>query len=412
MRQADSFFIFQLKEKLEVKIGFQILHFHDCRIFSDILKQEKISISAHTLARFFGVLKENHRPYVSTLNLLSRFLCFESFAFFCNSISTTNLNLLSGPTCFSTGVFSYTALELAIKSNDWKSVQLILDSYDYRNSIEKNEVVAFLGYAVRNHEKKQDFLMALSQIEHGRTLFFESFVDEDDPGGYYSNALTEHYLKNREDDLSLLFKTCFHISKKLYFKKEFTRPEMDFILSFSSQTKNLHFHLTSRIFEIRLLISGRENKTSAHTLNLLEELLNIIPNYSIDEQSWFLSRAIKALAFSKRLEMALKKLEFKEAIIQHFNRKDGQVSLVADLIIQLTYHLISEKSDQKFTLRKLNVKPINETNARIAIESATAYLFAEKPIKSIIEKNLLPFSQATGNSWVMNLIQMKNENTK
>jgi hypothetical protein len=408
MRQADSFFILQLKEKLEVKIGFEILYFHDCRIFSDILKQEKISISAHTLARFFGVLKENHRPYVSTLNLLSRFLCFESFAFFCNSISTKNLNLLSGPTCFSTGAFSYTALELAINSNDWKSIQLILESYDYRNSIEKNEVVAFLGNAVRHHEKKQDFLNALSQIEHGQALFFESFVDEDDPGGYYSNALTDYYLKNRKDDQSVLFKTCFQISKKLYYNKEFSRAEMDLILSFSSQTKKLHFHQISRIFEIRILISGNMNRPFSETMDVIEELLNILPNYSVDEQSWYLSRAIKALAYSKRLEMALKKLEFKEAIIQHFHRKEGKVSLVADLIIQLTYHLISEKSDQKFTLRKLNGKPINETNARIAIESATASLFAEKPIKSIIEKNLLPFSQATGNSWVMNLIQIRN----
>ena len=79
---TESFYIGQFKRKLEVKIGFQILQFHDCRVFSAILAKEKITVSAHTLARFFGLMKENHRPYTSTLNLLSDFLGFGSFAFF------------------------------------------------------------------------------------------------------------------------------------------------------------------------------------------------------------------------------------------------------------------------------------------------------------------------------------------
>jgi hypothetical protein len=193
MEQTETFFIQQLKEKLEVKIGFQILHFHDCRFFSDLLKQEKITVSSHTLARLFGILKDNHRPYNSTLNLLALYLGFRNFSIFCSEIKSSNSNLLINPACFKSGDFSYIALELAILSNDWKNLQFILESYDFRNSLEKNQVVEFLGNAVRNHKKKGEFLAALSEIENGRILFYESFVDEDDFENYYSDSLSKYY---------------------------------------------------------------------------------------------------------------------------------------------------------------------------------------------------------------------------
>ena len=34
-------------------------------------------------------------------------------------------------------------------------------------------------------------------------------------------------------------------------------------------------------------------------------------------------------------------------------------------------------------------------------------MYAKQPVKSILDKNLRNFAQQTGNSWVMNLLEMK-----
>jgi hypothetical protein len=50
---------------------------------------------------------------------------------------------------------------------------------------------------------------------------------------------------------------------------------------------------------------------------------------------------------------------------------------------------------------RIQEKHLNETNARIAIESATAILYASQPIKKIIEKNLNTFAKSNGQSWLL-----------
>lgn len=118
-----------------------------------------------------------------------------------------------------------------------------------------------------------------------------------------------------------------------------------------------------------------------------------------------LARIIKALAFTGKLKKSLKIKEFSAAIYQTYLELNGEFESIADLILQLTVYVYRDVLQADlFPLVCIQKTHLNETNARIAIESATSYLFAEKPIKSIIKKNLLPFSQATGNSWVMTLL--------
>ena len=85
---------------------------------------------------------------------------------------------------------------------------------------------------------------------------------------------------------------------------------------------------------------------------------------------------------------------------------EGKVKSIAELIIQLTYHaLLRKNGDQIFAPNRIQEKHLNETNARIAIESATAILYAEQPVKNILEKNLLSFAEKSGNAWVLELLK-------
>ena len=113
------------------------------------------------------------------------------------------------------------------------------------------------------------------------------------------------------------------------------------------------------------------------------------------------------MAFTNRFNFTLHNSEFKEKIIQYYFQNAGKVTDVAELINQLASRLIIDEPSKLYPLQKVNGNPINETTTRIAVESATAYLYAKQPVKSILDKNLRNFAQQTGNSWVMNLLEMK-----
>lgn len=279
LQGTESYYIDQLKRKLEEKIGFQILQFHDCRVLSESLTKEKITVSAHTLARFFGLMKANHRPYTSTLNILADYLGFGSFAFFCNEISKLHAFSLSDRRGLSTGDFSFTALELAIHSNDWKNVKILLDSFEFKCATEKNDMAMFLGNAVRQHPEKDDFLKALTEIENGRHLFYESFVDEDDPGNYYADALNKYYLKIKQEIGSKLFNECFVNSKKIYLNQKVVLKDLNIILSESMPLEELHFHQISRLFEMRILIDRSNDNFIQIMDKYIGKVLDLLPRH-------------------------------------------------------------------------------------------------------------------------------------
>ena len=403
---TESYYIDQLKRKLEEKIGFQILQFHDCRIFSELLSKVKITISAHTLARFFGLMKENHLPYTSTLNLFADFLGFESFAFFCNELVKSQAFSLSDRRGLSSGDFSFTALELAIHSNDWRSMQTILESFEVTSKAYKNDMTMFLGNAVRQHAEKDDFLKALIEIENGRHLFFEAFVDEDDPGNYYSNALTKYYATTKKEIESTLFHTCFVNTKKIYLNQKVEHKDVNFIRFESLQMDKLHFHQISRLYELKILVELSNANFNNKMDKYIGEVLSLLPEYTAYEKSWILARIIKALAYTKSLKNALNLNEFKTAIYQTYVALNGKIDSIAELILQLTVNSYKDIFEvETYPLARIQEKHLNETNARIAIESATAYLFAEKQVKAILDKNLMPFSQKTGNAWVLEMLK-------
>jgi hypothetical protein len=51
------------------------------------------------------------------------------------------------------------------------------------------------------------------------------------------------------------------------------------------------------------------------------------------------------------------------------------------------------------------VKHDNETNARILIEAATASLYAQNSVKSILDTNIHSFAKQTGQTWVFELLE-------
>lgn len=76
--------IYNLKIKIEQKCGFNIKSKKDCLVLSDLIYYEtSFYLNYNTLRRFFGIIKGTE-PRKSTLDILSLFLGYESYAQFCS----------------------------------------------------------------------------------------------------------------------------------------------------------------------------------------------------------------------------------------------------------------------------------------------------------------------------------------
>ncbi len=402
VRKGNLNYLSILKRRIEEKSGIRIYEFNQCRDLSAVFSKVKINISAHTIGRFYGIMKKNHKPYLSTLNLMANYLDYHSFDTFCQFEEKLLIECLSGIHQFSTGEFSFTALELAIAQSKWKEVCKLLESYqiDFR----KQSITDFLGNSVRNHPERNSFLKALADIENGRHLFYESFVDEDDMRGYYSEALLRYYSKVKNDFGSKFFIESYLVAKNIYSNCTINSLSKINNLHKEINPDNIHFHHLSRWYELRILLAHRENKPFGFISEIILEMLERLQNYHPYDRRWILARSLKAIIHSGIWEQSIQLDVLKNEIFICYQSMAGQVESVADLIIQLCAHSLWKYDKLLHPIFKLEEEHLNESNLRLAIEGATALLYAKQPVKKIIHQNLKPFSERTGNSWVLNLI--------
>ena len=308
---------------------------------------------------------------------------------------------------FSTGHYSLITLEIAIANEDWKNVQRILNSYQLNSSF-NNELAMLLGNKVRQSNNKDIFLKKLIEIENGRLLFYESFVDEDDLNGYYSFALEKYYQSEYKNTRNQLFVNSFLLSQSIYKNKnQYISLLNSGVWKLDMPFEQLHFHELSRYLELLILIDFKQNKLKkslpAHIDRILQHS-NKVLHY---ERCWVVARSIKALAFSGFLKTALKDEAFRLLIEELYRKSTNKIQSIAELIIQLTIHSIFKKEGDLSTIfppRRITALHDNETNSRIIIEAANALLYSKGDIKSILTENVHSFAKKSGHTWVFDLL--------
>jgi hypothetical protein len=414
----DHLYLRELCSRLQKHLLIEVKEFNDCKLASEKLLKSGFVISAHTLARFFGILKSNHRPYTSTLNLMCQYIGADSFAAFCNEVKQKTEHALYSPVdAFKTGPFSLITLEIALANEDWKSVQEIVGNFQVSNPF-KNELVMLLGKSVRYSHKRELLLKKLIEIEHGRLLFYESYVDEDDPGGYYSHALKKYYKSSFSNSKNQLFLHCFIMSKAIYLNEvvDLTLLKSS-VLNLDAPFKKLHFHEISRYLELQILLDFKKGFLKSNLINHLEQVTELTAGYVYNDKCtqellnhdrcWIVARSLKALSFSGFLKDALKHDGFRMLIEELYRGSSKNIGSIAELIIQFVVHGMSKplgKGNDYFPPKRITALHDNETHSRIVIEAATSLLYAEDKIKPILEKNVYSFAKKTGHTWLFELL--------
>ncbi len=401
-------YLISLCSQIEQQLNFKINHISDSKKCCVILEENKIKISSHTISRLFGLIKPYRSPYKSTLNLLSQYVNYSNWEDFC--ISQTNIPF--DPNYFlteATDGFSLSILQLTLVNEDFDSLKIILEKS--KGSTDRTTLFTaaeMIGRYVRISNKQNELLEILSKIGVGQLYFYECFVDENNLNNYFSDALIRFYLPQITDDYKKLYVYCFDISQKANkeLKPSNSIPLFEELIVSLDKNK-CHFHELSRWLECLILIDG----FNGNLQNTWEEHLNRVLNksklYCHYESCWIISRSLKALLlFDLKNEILIHK-EFNDYIdlLMINQKKDNHYMSL--YVIQLYWIYKSKYFKNKIIYTPFRISYAlfeSDSNEKIAIELATASIFATGDNKKIMKKNLKSFCNKIGAIWLLKLI--------
>jgi hypothetical protein len=142
-------------------------------------------------------------------------------------------------------------LELALANEDFKALELILA----KAKTNENEAVLFtaaelIGAYIRKSKKQKELLQLLADSSFGHILYYECYVDEDNEGNYFLDALLHHYLPNVTNDYRKLFVNCFIISQTAHKEQKLSPYYKEFQkLTAQLDKEKCNFHELSRWIE-------------------------------------------------------------------------------------------------------------------------------------------------------------------
>jgi hypothetical protein len=407
MNQPNPYLI-AICNQLEVQLGFKIKNIADAQQCSELLTQQKLYISTHTIARLFGIVKPFRTPYKDTLNILARFLLYKDWESYC----ADQTNIPFDPNFFLTEAsdgFSLAVLELALAVEDFKALKLILE----KAKANENQAILFtaaelIGAYIRKSKKQKQLLQLLADSSIGHLFFYECYVDEDNEGNYFSNALLYHYLPNVTNENRRLYVYCFIISQTAHKEQKLSPHYKEFLkLTVQLDKNNCHFHELSRWIECLILIDGFNGILQNTWRNHLIELVALSVGYNSNEKAWLISRSLKALLLFGFKEELFNHEELNMTIDLLIKNQKKELHSIALYVLQLYWISKSMYFESKMIYNPFRIHNIlfqNESNEKTAIEFAVASLFANGENESILASNLKVYCEEKGVNWLLRLV--------
>jgi hypothetical protein len=406
METDINYFYEHLKHELRKKSQIPMWSYSECNLLAAKLFTSGFSVSPHTIARLFGFLPMR-RFYPSTLNIFCRYLGFDDFSQF-KSIAQQRdeRNILSERGIFENPNLSTYSFQLSLELADEKSLKNHLDALNVTHD-DIEDLAHLTGFLVRKSNQQSLLLQWLIEARKGRVLFYERFVDEDDPEGYYSNALKIHYLNVVDTKNNQLFYYTYIISNAIYKSKivedswihEFNKLDHD--IDFNS----LHFHEISRLFEVRVLLLKAKGYNTTEQ-QLFNQLLPIAEKMDPHAQSWILARFLKALSFNSKQDSVLDSEELRMILERLISKV--KIESIGEAIVQLFYHFLIYKKFNSSLNPPLKINSLytdNEFTTRLSIESAQRFLYVSKAEKQLLYSHLNSYCKRTNNTWVLKLLR-------
>jgi hypothetical protein len=283
-----------LLRSVENKVGFKVDSMREAYRLANVLASDRMLLSGHTVARVWGLLSQTQKHYNSTLEVLCRFLGhpnLEAFKHQFEAIQRNDLNILPHNSLD----LQLHKLDLAVAYQDYNTIFELLHMYhgaywDYNYTI-----ASMMGRRIRLMQKPWELLSKLAEDPCGRAFFYECFVDEDNPGGYYSKAIDQFYLDHADGPAKKLFALSYLGAKAAYSGKPFRDLSRLNLGKRLSEHDVEHFHERSRQMELWALTHLEKTSTKQQVHGYLDRLIEGLESYTGWERAWVIYRSTRPL---------------------------------------------------------------------------------------------------------------------
>ena len=402
--RVNEKYINQICKQIEMSVNRSIKGYPDAIGLAELFNKKKLPISASTFARLYGITTPIVKPYLSTLDNLAKFLEYDNWENYLEDQAKHHFSSNHFLTEEANG-FSQSVLEMALHLKRYDDVQAILERYTYfENNPVHFSTANLIGRYVKINKYDEKLLMVLANSKAGQSLFYECFVDEENDNGYFSKALFNYYLPKVTNKEDVFFVYSYLLAQDSYLET----IQKDLIKKYKELTKTisidkLHYHLFSRYFECSILIDGIENKLQANVQNYL----NTISNYALstDKNEWLLARSIKSILHFGFKNELLNHLQFNEIVNTTIMKKSKFKNSAALYLIQLYWLYVNSENRTTYQPFHLSIDYLQgNSKERMAIENATASLYAKGELIKLIEANLRSFCADSKLNWIINLL--------
>lgn len=315
-----------LCNQTELKAGIKVLTFSDAERLSYLLKSEKHNISAHTIARLFGVISETRKHYRNTLSILANYIGFKDYDHFIMSYQSGYFNPLYADYTRDYDQFMI-LLELYATLNDFENIFVFIENMnqEHRQSC-TFKIAHLLGKLARQNNYSEQFIHSIKAFRATNDLFLNTWIDEDYLNQGYMNYLRSN-LQPENSDLSVFVQTL-ELTSAVYSK--ISSKNIDFNIPYWSANP----HILSRQLEVLLLGMGLSNKPLSEILDKIEKEIHDVNPNNQEDLLWIIGRSLRACAYLGIWKDLKKLRSFNKIIESVLNREKSNLNSIGEGIVQ------------------------------------------------------------------------------
>jgi hypothetical protein len=324
-----------LKIEIANTLGKNIKTSGDCLLLSnDIFNKISFKVNSNTLRRFFGLVKSNHSPSLTTLDILSKYCGFNSFDQFLKLknkkyIIDTNNHYADSILNYLVSIFR----ETPVKESEDKTFSCVV-----------KETITFIE---RHPELIDKFQRGVSKTKNGQDFYFEQFINIDKLNSFYGEGLLYYLLEKKTIEAQIFGHSL------LCLKNWLTGNDLELARHYKhvneyTLTKELHPLLSGRFFASQLLYADMCNLSTEKILTEARQIHKSIKYIKIKGKYRFFPCfeyiICPILFFTRHYEEALYYVNY---YLDNYKQKPSNIDTVSYLRMDLYAALVFIKTGQE-----------------------------------------------------------------
>lgn len=251
----------ELRGEIETVFGKKIHSYLECKELHDAIQEKTgFNISVNTLRRFFGIVNAVSSPSTFTLNILSSYCGYKSFADF--SLNYKPVEIKSN---------SFASDFLAYLISQFENIPV-----NHENDVTYLNMVRNTILSLKRYPDLFRLLQAqIAKTPNGQNYYFEKFVNIDELNGYYGDGLRFYLAEKKTVEAQLFGHSLLALKHWLSLENQSFYDEYEQVMQFVPDT-SIHPSVTGRYFTTQLLHAYLQKTDRSQILQEAKNFYSII----------------------------------------------------------------------------------------------------------------------------------------